>query len=71
MATPLDAVRNGMGFDEAGVWHEAKVLHMPARRRSDDDPIAPARGAIYGLLASGVLWFLLFLAIRIFRSLFL
>jgi hypothetical protein len=70
MVTPIDAVRNGMGFDEAGIWHEAKVLRMPAPRR-DDDPLAPARGAIYGLLASSVLWLLVFLLIHIFRSLYL
>jgi hypothetical protein len=55
MMTPVEAVRNGMGFDEVGRWHEAKVIRMPAPRR-DDDPLAPARGAIYGLLAGSVLW---------------
>lgn len=68
MMPPIEAVRNGMGFDQAGRWHRAKVLYMPPRRR-DDDPIAPARGAIYGLLASGVLWMLLVLAVRLVRSL--
>jgi hypothetical protein len=66
--TPLEAIRSGVGFDEAGRWHKPKVLYMPARRR-DDDPLAPARGAIYGLLASGVLWMILLLAVRILRSL--
>jgi hypothetical protein len=67
MLTPLEAVRHGMGFDETGRWHRAKVLHMPAPR-SDNDPMAPARGAIYGVLASGVLWIMIFLAVRILRS---
>lgn len=64
---PIDAVRNGMGFDEAGRWHQAKVLRMPVPRRVDD-PLAPARGAIYGLLISTGLWMLLFLAVRIVRT---
>ncbi|HTV14601.1 MAG TPA: hypothetical protein VME68_07795 [Acidobacteriaceae bacterium] len=64
---PIDAVRNGMGFDEAGHWHKAKVLYMPASRR-DDDPLASARGAIYGLLISSALWLVLLLAVRILRS---
>jgi hypothetical protein len=68
MVTPVEAVRNGMGFDEAGRWHEAKVLHMPAARR-DDDPLAPARGVIYGLLASSALWALLLLAVHILHRL--
>jgi hypothetical protein len=67
MATPIDAIRNGMGFDEAGHWHEAKVLQMPSRRRNGD-PLAPARGAILGLLAGSALWLLLFLVIHIVRS---
>jgi hypothetical protein len=57
-----------VGFDKAGRWHEPKVLYMPAQRR-DDDPLAAARGALYGLLVSGVLWVLLFLAVRMLRSL--
>lgn len=69
MMPPIDAVRNGMGFDEAGRWHQAKVLYMPASRR-DDDPLAPARGALYGCLLSGVLWVVLFVAAHFLRSLF-
>ena len=65
---PFEAVRNGMGFDAAGRWHETKVIYMPAPR-GDDDPLAPARGAIYGLLASGALWMLLLLAVHFLRSL--
>jgi hypothetical protein len=68
MMTPVEAIRSGAGFDQAGRWHRPRVLYMPARRR-DDDPMAPARGAIYGLLASGFLWMVLFLAVRILRSL--
>lgn len=57
MVTPIDAVRYGMGFDEAGCWHEASPRFTPARRKfGDEDPLAPARGIVYGALASALLW---------------
>jgi hypothetical protein len=65
---PTEAIHTGMGFDEAGCWHQAKVLYMPARR-SDGDLLAPARGAIYGLLASGALWALILGAVHILHKL--
>jgi hypothetical protein len=68
MMSPTEAIRNGVGFDEVGRWHHPKVLYMSARRR-DDDPLAPARGAIYGLLASGALWLGLILAVHFLDSL--
>lgn len=68
MMPPTEAVRHGMGFDRAGRWHRARVIYMPVRRR-EENPLAPARGAIYGLLASGVLWVLLLLAVRLVRNL--
>jgi hypothetical protein len=67
MATPIDAIRSGMGYDEAGRWHEPRVLYMPPPRRADD-LLAPARGAILGLLASSVLWLLVLLAVHILHS---
>lgn len=55
MVTPIDAITTGMGFDEAGRWHDARTFRfMPAPRH--DDRIAPARGAIYGILSGGILW---------------
>jgi hypothetical protein len=69
MVTPIEAVRNGMGFDEAGRWHQPKVVSMPAPRR-EDDPLATARGVICGLLISGALWLLLFIGVRMLRSWF-
>jgi hypothetical protein len=68
MMPPIEAVRHGMGFDHAGRWHKARVIYMPGRPR-EENPLAPARGAIYGLLASGVLWVLLILAVRLLRTL--
>jgi hypothetical protein len=69
MVTPIEAVRNGMGFDEAGRWHQHKVVSMPAPRR-EDDPLSTARGVIYGLLISGALWLLLFIGVRTLRCWF-
>jgi hypothetical protein len=67
MMPTVDALPNEMGFDEAGRWHQARVLYMPPRR-SSENPLAPARGAVYGLLASGVLWVVLLLAVRVLRA---
>jgi hypothetical protein len=57
MVIPIDAVRCGAGFDAAGRWHEprAVVREREAREEGAGD-LAPARGAVYGLLLSGVLW---------------
>lgn len=65
MVTPVDAVRSGMGFDEAGRWHRAKPrLVRVSRKYGDADPLAPARGAIYGLAAGAVLWICLIFAAK-------
>jgi hypothetical protein len=64
MAVPIEAVRTGMGFDEAGRWHQANVRYMPARRTAGD-PLTTARGLIWGLLASSVLWVSIFLVARV------
>ncbi|HLJ77872.1 MAG TPA: hypothetical protein VKT75_10700 [Acidobacteriaceae bacterium] len=63
MLIPIDAVRSGMGFDQAGRWHNARPAYIPARRR-EDDPIDPARGAILGLLVSSALWVGIVAAVR-------
>ncbi|HTV82030.1 MAG TPA: hypothetical protein VME18_05225 [Acidobacteriaceae bacterium] len=63
MVTPVDAVRGGMGFDEAGRWHQAKPrLVCASRRYGDADPLAAARGAICGLVAGAALWIVLIFA---------
>lgn len=69
MMTPIDAIATGMGFDETGRWHEARIGFMPAPR-PDDDLMAPARGAICGLLGGGVLWFGLIIVARFMISIF-
>ena len=71
MVTPIDAVRAGMGFDTAGRWHEARTAYFPARRGADDAELtSPARGALYGLLMSGVLWIGILAALRFVLRLF-
>jgi hypothetical protein len=69
MVTPIDAFATGMGFDKTGRWHEARTRFMPVPT-PDDDVMAPARGAIYGLLGGGLLWFGLIVVARILISLF-
>jgi len=69
MVTPIDAIATGMGFDKSGRWHEARTRFMPALRR-DDDLMAPARGAIYGLLGSAIMWFGVIVVARMLISLF-
>jgi hypothetical protein len=68
MVTPIDAIATGMGFDKAGRWHEGRTRFMSASK-PDDDLIAPARGAMYGVLGGGLLWFGLFVVARILTSL--
>jgi hypothetical protein len=71
MVSPIDAINSGMGFDEAGRWHSARPAFFPARRReSDESPLAPARGAIYGLLIGGAMWIGIIALVRVFIRLF-
>jgi hypothetical protein len=57
MVIPIDAFRYSVGFDAAGQWHEAKADYQPEQEREAEiELIAPARGAVWGLLASAVLW---------------
>lgn len=71
MVTPINVIRSGMGFDQTGHWHEARASFQPASHRAgEEDPIAPARGAIFGLLISGAAWFAVIATIRTVSSLF-
>ncbi|MGC2618124.1 MAG: hypothetical protein WA414_03730 [Acidobacteriaceae bacterium] len=70
MVTPIDAITTGMGFDEAGRWHDARTFRFRPAPRQDDDLMAPARGAIYGILGGGILWFGLILVGRFLIGLF-
>lgn len=57
MVIPIDAVQYGAGFDATGVWHEAAAEYLPTEEREAElEIMAPARGAVYGLLLSGILW---------------
>lgn len=57
MMTPVEAVRCGMGFDQAGRWHRERRRFIPTPRKfGDEDPLAPARGLAWGLLAGLGLW---------------
>ncbi|HTX40219.1 MAG TPA: hypothetical protein VMD25_00220 [Acidobacteriaceae bacterium] len=66
MVTPIDAVRCGMGFDERGHWHQARPRFIPAPRQStDQNPLAPAHGLVWGAVAGGVLWIGIIAAVRV------
>jgi hypothetical protein len=55
MVIPIDAVRYGAEFDAA--WPESIADFVPEEeRRQAAEVMAPARGAICGLLLSGALW---------------
>jgi len=69
MVIYIDSVRYGAGFDETGQWHEAAPAFVPAKKR-EDDPLNPARGAMYALLVSGALWIGLLAAGRAILSYF-
>ena len=63
MLVPIDAVHYGAGFDTTGRWHEARADEL---RQEEPSMVvmAPARGAIYGLLVSAVMWLGLLVAAR-------
>jgi hypothetical protein len=57
MVIPIDAIRYGVGFDATGHWHEANADYPPSQEQeAGREVMAPARGAVYGMLLSGILW---------------
>jgi hypothetical protein len=65
MVIPIDAVRYGAGFDANGQWHEAEADYVPTLAEEvQQEVMAPARGAAYGILVSGILWVGLVAAVR-------
>jgi len=65
MVINIDAIRYGAGFDATGHWHEAKADYVPTEEQDRVAKIiGPARGAMYGLLLSGVMWVGLVAAVR-------
>lgn len=64
MVTPVDAVRYGVGFEDAGRWQKVDAGFIPAERQ-EEEAAAPVRGAVLGLLLSSVLWVGIIVAVRI------
>jgi hypothetical protein len=65
MLISIDVIRYGAGYDAAGHWHEAKADCVSQQEQEAERGImAPARGAIWGLVLSGVLWIGLVAAVR-------
>jgi hypothetical protein len=63
MVIPIDAVRYGAGFDAAGRWHEAEFVSLEEQRKAAEI-MAPARGAMCGLLFGAMMWVGLVAAVR-------
>jgi hypothetical protein len=64
MVINIDAVRYGAVFDASGQWHNARDDYRSAEEQKDNELVAPARGAVYGILLSGILWIGLVAAVR-------
>jgi hypothetical protein len=65
MLISIDAMRYGAGYDAAGHWHEGRADSRSAAELEEDEKlIAPARGAICGILLGGILWVGLVAAVR-------
>lgn len=57
MVISIDAVHYGAELDATAYWHAAVAEAMPEQQPEQTaDVVAPARGAIYGLLLSGAMW---------------
>ncbi len=49
----VEQLRHGWGYDQAGHWHGGIANVKPIREETEldeDDPLAPARGIMWGLL---------------------
>ncbi len=64
MVVNIDVVRYGAGFDAAGQWHEVRDDDRGPTTQREKELIAPARGAVCGLLAGSLLWVCLVAAVR-------
>ena len=71
MLTLIEGVRYGTEVtaeaERAGRWHEAGPWTRRAKREAENC-LAPARGAIWGLMFSGVLWFGIIFGVRAVMS---
>jgi hypothetical protein len=71
MLISIEAIRYGTGYDAAGRWHEGRAdLRSAAELEQDEQLIAPARGAVCGILLRGILWVGLVAAVRGLLTLF-
>lgn len=55
----VEEIRHDWGYDGSGRWHRGIAEVVPIRKEAgtgEDNPLAPARGAMLGLLFSAVFW---------------
>jgi hypothetical protein len=57
----VEEIWSGWGYDSAGRWHRGAAELVPTRKISlltENDPLAPARGSLWGLLSSFIFFWL-------------
>ncbi len=62
MGVLIEELQHGWGYDTTGRWHGEAAEVVPIREAAetaDDDPLAPARGIMWGLLFGTILWLLI------------
>ncbi len=62
MGILIEEIRLGWGYDTAGRWHGVPAELVPIREAAEtdeDDPLAPARGTLWGLLFGALFWLLI------------
>ncbi len=62
MGILVERIQPGWGYDPAGRWHRETAEVAPIREEIDpdrDDPLAAARGTMWGLLFCVVFWLLI------------
>ena len=61
MGVLVEKIQHGWGYDGSGRWHRGIVEVGTIRKRVEvdrNDPLASARGVMWGLLFSAVFWLL-------------
>jgi hypothetical protein len=56
MVTPIDAVRFHSTFGEADYWLQAQDRDDPSSQTDEDGDLAPAHGALLGLVLGSLMW---------------
>jgi hypothetical protein len=62
MGVLIEGIRHGWGYDTTGRWHEQTADVVPIREAAEtveNDPLAPARGTMCGLLSGVIFWLLI------------